>query len=247
MARIATGQRGERKLKEIVGRTVAAFGCVAGLLVVGQATASATVRHVSPRSVVRSLILQCHSYVQHGGWESVVAYAGCELDSTDGVEGGILVKPGGSLILNGGFIGKSVVAEGAQFVNIGGDATIGGSVVIQGATGTTATLICSSTIFGTVWITQNKASSEIVVGGTDDPANSCAGPVSMRRALIVTYNAGLIDVGNNDVSESIFVVGNTGGGDLVDNVSGKRCTLLDNSPAITNTGNSAGISRTCIA
>jgi hypothetical protein len=124
-----------------------------------------------------------------------------ELTSTAKASGGITVKPGGALDVEGAKVSGTLSSKGATVLRICG-ATLSGPVKASGGTGSVVlgegNADCSSNTFnGGVTLTGNGAG--VGVDGN-----------TFSSALKVTNNASGVTVINNGVAGNLTVTGNTG-------------------------------------
>jgi hypothetical protein len=199
-------------------------------------------------------------YGGSGTTVTVASGAVCTLLPGAHVSGSVQVNPGGALNAQDVSIGGSLVATGAQWIELGGGGTIGGSLVV------TATLasptgsddkLCDETISGSVSLLLSGPGARFDIGNL----GSCSGgpglniggslvvglntaPVTIggntiKGALVVDANLATLTITSNTVGGAIQVYSNVlgVGGTLVGNSSGVSCELQADKPTIAGSKN----------
>ena len=186
----------------------------------------------------------------------LIVPAGSTCTLTDAtVEGDVQIERGGSLLDTASTIDGDLRSSGAAWLDVQGG-RIGGSVQVQGTTGTpdagttsTANDLCGATVAGNVQVQGNGADAPFAIGAASD----CATALSIGGKLQVQGNAGQVEIGpaangqGDTARGNIQVSGNTGGGTLVAASAGGSCQLQGDTPGIAGSGNTAAGHNSCNA
>ncbi|HTZ86929.1 MAG TPA: alpha/beta hydrolase domain-containing protein [Solirubrobacteraceae bacterium] len=130
-----------------------------------------------------------------------------QLTSTAKASGGVTVKPGGALDVEGATLSGTLSSKGASLVRVC-DATLSGSVKLVGGTGS------------------------VVLGD----GGECA-PDSFHGAVVVKSNAAGVTVVGDDFHSSLKATGNGGGTTVTDNSVAGTLTVTGNSGSVTDSPN----------
>jgi len=128
----------------------------------------------------------CTTTSMNGGYTVASGKSMC-ISSPGRVTGGVTVKPGGALTLNG--------------------ATVNGGV---NATGATALQLCGSNINGGV--SASGTTGFVMIGDGADEGSPGCGPNSVSGGLTLTNGTGSFEVGKNSITGGATFSGNSGSG-----------------------------------
>jgi len=200
-----------------------------------------------------------------GTGKEVLVPAGdvCTLLPGTHVTGNILVEKGGALDDLGVIVGGNLQGNSPAWIQVGGGGTIGGYLQIVGLTGAPSggdNALCDTTVKGTVRVVINGPHSPIDIGdlgscsggpgltvtgnlvAQENGANVTVAGNTVGGYLQVQYNKAKLTVASNTVKGNIQVNTNhyATGSTLTGNSTAGECSLKEDNPTITGSGNSAG-------
>jgi hypothetical protein len=198
----------------------------------------------------------CNSQLSPGTYQNVTAELGCTINGADDITGSLRIVDGGSLYDLGALIGGNLQANNSAWIELGGG-SIGVNLLVIGLTGEPGTVtgnidghdyLCNTHVGGNVQVLSAEPGASFDIGSGPDGATG----LTIGGNLQVQDNSAQVIVGSNSsvynsLTGNIQLQGNTGGGNLTDNIAGGNCQLQNDQPGIVGSGNTvpAGHWNTC--